>query len=125
MFHNPDEILNRAPVISLLGDLIEAARLSTVAARAEETPLTSYKDEVLGVFTVGLKNSSSRLSALVGLKSMVKTELLVSDEELGFITHNVNEILQDEHDSDENRSAFCTVYMVFASDVSVICIVMP
>jgi len=103
LFHNPDEISNRSSVLSLLGDLIEAARVSTVVISADEPPLANFKDETLGVFIVGLKTSNSRKQALDGLKSMVKTQSLLSDEELGFIVHNANEGLQDE-DSDETRS---------------------
>jgi DNA repair/transcription protein MET18/MMS19 len=61
--------------------------------------LAPYKDEVLGVLTVGLKTASSRRPALAGLQGMATTENLLTDEELGFVVHNVNEIL--EADSDE------------------------
>lgn len=88
----------------MLGELVEAARNSTVAAHTEEPPLSVFKDEAMGVYTVGLKTPASRGPALEGLKSMVKTSGLLTDEELGFIVHNVNEILQDnEHTDDETR----------------------
>lgn len=74
----------------------------------QTTPLLPYKDQVLGVFTVGLKATSSCLPALSGLKYMVTTPDLLSDEELGFIVHNVNELLGagpgDDEDARSNVS---------------------
>ena len=91
LFLNPDEIQNRAPILKLLADLIDAARQS--ASREDKSAaLASYKDEVLGVLTVGLKNTSSSIHALDGLTGMVTTPNLLSDDELGFIVHNVNEL---------------------------------
>lgn len=59
-----------------------------------DVPLFQYKDEVLGVLTVGLRNASSASPGLTGLKGMVTTRGLLSEEELGFIVHNINELLQ-------------------------------
>lgn len=103
IFLNPDETLNRPPVLLLLSDLVIAARDSISndigsSTDKPEAPLMPYKDEVLGVFTVGLKTSTSRRAALDGLKGMVTTPTLLTDEELGFIVHNVNEILQGDPD---------------------------
>lgn len=61
-------------------------------------PLISYKDEVLGVLAVGLKSMSSRRPAIAGLQGMVSTENLLTNEELAFIVHNVNEILNADSD---------------------------
>jgi DNA repair/transcription protein MET18/MMS19 len=72
-------------------------------------PLTPYKDEVLGVLTVGLKASSSRRPALAGLQGIVTTENLLSNEELGFVVHNVNAIL--EADSDEFDDARFVIHI--------------
>ena len=102
LFQNPDEIANRDSVVSHLADLSEALRGSPLAVSGEGN-LASLKDETLGVFVVGLKALSSRRSALRGLKSMVETEELITDEELGFIVHNVNDIILDEEDDDETR----------------------
>lgn len=67
-----------------------------------EVALSPYKDEVLGVFTVGLKAPSTRKHALEGLKGMVTTRGLLADDELGFVVHNVNEVLSDNGDEDED-----------------------
>ncbi|KAI0372603.1 ARM repeat-containing protein [Pilatotrama ljubarskyi] len=111
LFLDPDELPNRAPTLRLLSDLIEAARKSTaddpeVLPEEGDVPLSPYKDEVLGVLTVGLKTPSSALPAIDGLKSMVRTAGLLTDEELGFVVHNVNELLQrDEGESEISDAA--------------------
>ena len=99
---------NRAPTLRLLADLIEAARESTsqdpeVLPEEGGVPLSPYKDEVLGVLTVGLKTPASAYPAIDALKSMVRTPGLLTDEELGFIVHNVNEVLQKDEDETDLR----------------------
>ncbi|EJF59029.1 ARM repeat-containing protein [Dichomitus squalens LYAD-421 SS1] len=106
LFLNPDELPNRAPTLRLLADLIEAARQSMsqdpeVLPDDGNVPLLPYKDEVLGILTVGLKMPASAYPAIDALKSMVLTPGLLTHEELGFIVHNVDEVLQkDEEESD-------------------------
>jgi len=102
LFQNPDEIANRDSVVSHLADLSEALRKSPLVVSGEGN-LAFLKDETLGVFVVGLKGLSSRRSALRGLKAMVETEGLITDEELGFIVHNVNDVILDEEDDEETR----------------------
>ena len=98
LFYNPDELPNRGPVLSLLSSLISAARDSTVKSSSTpdepgEVPLSSFKDEVLGALTVGLKAPSSAQPAIEGLLAMVTTPALLEDEEIGFIVQNVNDVL--------------------------------
>ncbi|KAI0642252.1 ARM repeat-containing protein [Trametes meyenii] len=110
LFLNPDELPNRAPTLRLLSDLIEAARKSTaddpeLLPEEGNVPLSPYKDEVLGVLTVGLKTPASALPTIYGLKSMVRTIGLLTDEELGFVVHNVNEILEKEEEEGDISDA--------------------
>ncbi|THH00606.1 hypothetical protein EW026_g1943 [Hermanssonia centrifuga] len=94
IFLNRDEVQNRAPTLQLLSDLVEAARDSKLDdSNPEEIPLAPYKDEVLGAFTVGLKNTSTCVHAIAGLNGLVSTPGLLTDEELGFVVHNLNEVL--------------------------------
>ena len=108
LFLDPDEIQNRGAVLQLLSDLVQAARTATSiedtddSEEAKEVPLAPYKDEVLGVFSVGLKVPSGCQYALKGLLAMVMTPALMSDEELGFIVHNVNELLSSDESGDED-----------------------
>ena len=101
LFLNPDEIANRAPTLKLLSDIIIAARDSMskdpeVLLASEDVPLSPFKDEVLGVLTVGLTSASSASPALVGLRGMATTRGLLTEEELGFVVHKINELLQSE-----------------------------
>lgn len=98
LFHNPDEISSRPATLVLLADLISAARDSMLTEKAQdpeaELPLTPYKDEVLGVFSVGLTSATTRGMALAGLKAVASTRGLLSDDELRFIVHNVDQIIE-------------------------------
>jgi DNA repair/transcription protein MET18/MMS19 len=105
LFLSPDEISNRPPVLLLLADVIDAARdsMSSKLEDPEEerrSPLMPYKDEVLGAMSAGLRDVSSRRSALAGIMAMVTTKSLLSDEELGFVVHIVNEALQEDNITD-------------------------
>lgn len=66
----------------------------------DDIPLLPYKDEVLGVLTVGLSTQSTCCHALDGLKGLVTTHGLLTDEEVGFVVHKVNELLSGEEDED-------------------------
>ena len=74
----------------------------------QTVPLMPYKDQVLSAFTVGLQATSSYPPALNGLRYMVTTSGLLSDEELGFIVHNVNELFRKGSDGEDARSNFST-----------------
>ncbi|KAI0794485.1 ARM repeat-containing protein [Fomes fomentarius] len=134
LFLNPDELPNRAPTLRLLADLVEAARESTTSpssysdpeilpdADEGSVPLSPYKDEVLGISTVGLKTPASAYPAIDALKSMVRTHGLLTDEELGFVVHNVNEVLdKDEDETDISHASLdllCTISSIAPSHVS-------
>jgi DNA repair/transcription protein MET18/MMS19 len=62
-----------------------------------DKPLDLFKDEILGIFTAGLKIEGAS-PALLGLDSMVKISGLLSDEELGFVVHSINELLIGAND---------------------------
>jgi DNA repair/transcription protein MET18/MMS19 len=113
LFLDPDELANRAPIIVLLTDLVTAARDAMSKSFGDpelDMPLMSFKDEVLGVFTVGLKATSSRQPALAGLKAMVNAPTLLADDELGFIVHNIDDMLQA--DSDDGEDAMFVSFLV-------------
>ncbi|TFK39917.1 Dos2-interacting transcription regulator of RNA-Pol-II-domain-containing protein [Crucibulum laeve] len=107
LFLNPDEILSRPAILVLLSDFIVAARDSFTRGSVmdnSEPLLLPYKDEVLGVFLVGLKNSSSRIQALEGLSGLIGTPRLLSDEEVGFVVHNINEVMAEDDSADASDS---------------------
>jgi hypothetical protein len=108
LFLNPDELSNRAPITVLLAELVAAARDSMTKKLIDnelDVPLMPFKDEVLGVFTVGLRAPFCQ-PALAGLKAMVTTPTLLADEELGFIVHNVSGILHANSDDDARFAHF-------------------
>ncbi|PCH36357.1 ARM repeat-containing protein [Wolfiporia cocos MD-104 SS10] len=99
LFLDPDEAANRAPTLRLLADFVAAARDSMdpeVLPAEGEAPLAPYKDEVLGVLTAGLQVAGCAEPALDGLRGLATTRALLTDEELGFVVHCVNELLQRE-----------------------------
>lgn len=100
---SPDEVLTRPATMLLLSDLIIAARgPSGQDLESEYSPaLTPYKDDVFTITMVALGNISSRQAALASLGGLVTTKGLLSDDELGTIVNNINDLLQaamDEND---------------------------
>jgi DNA repair/transcription protein MET18/MMS19 len=74
-----------------------------------EPPLLPFKDEVLGVLTAGSSLPATRTVALSGLKALVSTKGLLSDEELGFIVHNADQIIEKGADYGDSRSSFSII----------------
>ncbi|KIK80675.1 hypothetical protein PAXRUDRAFT_833382 [Paxillus rubicundulus Ve08.2h10] len=114
LFHDPGEVSNRAAVIMLLTDLLNALALpsntsepSVLHKRPLSTgptslgypwpsPLESAKDALLGLLVVGLKSSSTRLPAIHGLSALLRIPSVVTDEELGYIVLEVGEFVSKE-----------------------------
>jgi DNA repair/transcription protein MET18/MMS19 len=97
-FNDPDEVSNRPQLLALLCQLIDAAKSITAGQKAS---LISYKDELLGAFIVGLGNPSSQDPAITGLKILSSTQNLITDEELRYIVHNVNDTIEVSLKNDE------------------------
>ncbi|KAK0467221.1 ARM repeat-containing protein [Desarmillaria tabescens] len=107
LFVTLEETTSRLSDLLLLSDLIAAARDSVSnlqQSEVTEPPLLLYKDEVLGIVTTGLQTSSLRRPALACLLGMVSTKNLLTDEELGFVVHKTNEVLQGNSDENEDES---------------------
>ncbi|KAF5383772.1 hypothetical protein D9615_003569 [Tricholomella constricta] len=103
LFLNPDEVSNRAPILLLLADLTNAAR-DSMPEEMTLVPMMPYKDEILGVFSVGLKAISSRIPALSLLRGLVTTKNLLTDQELEFIVHSVDEVFQSQETENNDFS---------------------
>jgi DNA repair/transcription protein MET18/MMS19 len=107
LFRDPAEVSNRPATLAALETIIRALcnvftpRSSADTARSyeEEKPLDRFKDEILGVFTVGLKTDNSTSSALMGLDAMVKMYGLLANDELGYVVHSINEVLTGSQES--------------------------
>ncbi|KAG2747281.1 hypothetical protein P692DRAFT_20736558 [Suillus brevipes Sb2] len=107
-FHDPDEVANRASVVILLTELIEACRSDATHASISQSSqtsvssLTASKDALLGLLIVSLKAPATCLPALHGLTALVRTPNLVADDELGYIVLEVSELLRKEPDDVED-----------------------
>jgi DNA repair/transcription protein MET18/MMS19 len=108
LFHNPDEVLTRLGTLTLLCEVVDSARNSAGQDNsdifARGPALTPFKDEILGLYIAGLQSTSLRIVALSGLKGLTLTDGLLSDEEIGYVVHKVNDIIAvNQDDSDEAR----------------------
>ncbi|KAG5652051.1 hypothetical protein H0H81_006471 [Sphagnurus paluster] len=108
LFLDPGEVSNRAPILLLLADLANSARdsMTKEVNKTKHTvaPMMPYKDEVLGVVSAGLKSPASRIPALSLLRGIVWTKRLLTDQELGYIVHSVNEVFQSEEVENDDFS---------------------
>jgi len=119
LFRDPSEITNRPATLTALETLIRAVSnlfqetkaLDAARTYGAERPLDTFKDEILGVFTVGLKVTGGTPQALAGLDAMVNIPDLLADEEVGFVVHSINEVLASTTDSaDEVRYVASLAY---------------
>ncbi|TFK26217.1 ARM repeat-containing protein [Coprinopsis marcescibilis] len=118
LFVNPDEATSRAATLILLAEFIEAARDSSSHVDTGGLLLAPYKDDILGVLTSGLKAHNLLLPALGGLKGLITTKNLLSDEELRFVVHSVNEVIQDHPDQFEDTRDGVLELLASISDVA-------
>ncbi|KAK0188708.1 ARM repeat-containing protein [Armillaria mellea] len=107
LFVTLEDTASRLSDLLLLSDLIAAARDSVSnlqQSEVTEPPLLPYKDEILGIVTTGLQTNSLRRPALACLLGMVSTKNLLTDEELGFVVHKANEVLQGDTNENDDES---------------------
>lgn len=115
IFHDPGEALNRAPVISLLTDLLNALvpSASTTPFDKSETAesgvaasshllLAPTTDSILGLLTVGLKAPSTRLPAVHGLSALIRIPSVLTNDEIGYVVLEVGEFVCKEPDEVED-----------------------
>ena len=104
-FHDPDEVSNRASIVTLLTELIDASRGATHDASVSavsSSPLAASKDALLGLLIVSMKAPATRLPALHGLNALVRTPKLVADDEIGYIVLEISELLSGVPDEVED-----------------------
>ncbi|KIJ55124.1 hypothetical protein M422DRAFT_23773 [Sphaerobolus stellatus SS14] len=121
LFRDPAEISNRPATLTALETLLRAVESlyketkekQTARSYDAERPLDPFKDEIMAVFTVGLKSPSSTPPALGGLDAIIKIQDFLTDEELGFVVHSINEVLSPSAEStDEVRAQALKVLSV-------------
>jgi DNA repair/transcription protein MET18/MMS19 len=116
---NPDEALTRPSTMSLLSDLIIAARDSSIQESEPQQPaiLTSQKDYIYTITMMALGNTSSRDAALSALRALVTTKKLLSDEDISDIVNHLNDLLQADGGEDaDTRWAFSGAVMIMTID---------
>ena len=98
LYRDPDELIHRPQILTLLCIIVSAidAERVTLEQFGLQGLLLSYKDDVLGAFISGTKNPGSCEAALEGLKKLTKMQDALSEEELVYVVHNINEVLQAE-----------------------------
>ncbi|EJD07612.1 ARM repeat-containing protein [Fomitiporia mediterranea MF3/22] len=104
LFRDPDELVHRPQILTLLCVVVSAidAKRTTLENYGLQAQLLTLKDDVLGAFVAGLKSPSSCEAALEGIRNLARMQDVLTDEELVYVVHNINELLQSEkNDSDE------------------------
>ncbi|KAM6497040.1 ARM repeat-containing protein [Amanita muscaria] len=106
LFMKPEEALTRPSIMSLLSDLIIAARDSSVQdSEVQQLALAPQKDYVFAAAMMALGNTSSRDAALSVLRGLVTTKKLLSDEDIGIVVNNLNDLLQADGNEDVDTGA--------------------
>ncbi|KAF8757616.1 RNAPII transcription regulator C-terminal [Rhizoctonia solani] len=116
-FHDPDEAAHRDPILAALRDVLHAIReLKEGPCReASLAFLKANKDTTLGALTSGLNTKVSRGSALSGLLQISYMQGVLSNEEMAFVVHKINELLGSEKDELEDLSGGKHSPMLFAA----------
>lgn len=107
MYKNPDEVAYRPQVLAGVVGVLIAVSQSTEnsAIPPDERPLDIYKDVLLGAVTSGLKQANTRRPALEGSYHLVRISGLLTTEEIGYLTHTINELISESSsDLDDLRS---------------------
>ncbi|KAL5536863.1 hypothetical protein ACEPAF_686 [Sanghuangporus sanghuang] len=103
LFQDPEELVHRSQILTLLCIIVGAieAKRSVLEEYGLQGQLLEFKDDILGAFISGTKNPSSCEAALEGIKKVSIMPDVLSDEELVYVVHNINELLQsDAEDAD-------------------------
>jgi DNA repair/transcription protein MET18/MMS19 len=108
LYRNPDEVAYRSPILAGLAGVIMAVSQASSESviSADERPLEAYKDDVLGAFMSGMKTSQTRRPALEGTMHLIRVPGCLTADELGYVTHNVNDLIAESSpDLEELRFA--------------------
>ena len=116
LYRSPDEAAYRSPVLAGLAGIIMAVSRASLdsAISVDEDLLGPYKDDVLGAFTSGMKASQTRRPALEGILHLIRVPACMTSDELGFVTHNMNQLIAE---SSEDLEELRFVLSCFASSV--------
>ncbi|KZV93127.1 hypothetical protein EXIGLDRAFT_768350 [Exidia glandulosa HHB12029] len=114
-FFSSDQATARPAILTALASLCTTVQKlyeqPSSRTYSSEMLLEAYKDQLLGAFTIELKNPPSTGAALSGLHQLVTIDGLFSDEEVGFVVHNLNDLLQFEEMDSETRTAMLNLFL--------------
>jgi DNA repair/transcription protein MET18/MMS19 len=130
MYKDPDEVSLRAPLLTCLSALIAgfAPSKSTptgssvtfdpppISHADGSSPLESYRDELLSIFTSGSRSAFSRPPALAGLVHLVEIPGFLSSSEVTFCGSALNDVLsaaESESDYDLSLSGLIKVAKLY------------
>ena len=108
LYLNPEESSHRPVILAELVSLVTAVKnvysyQENERTYAEEKVLDAHRDQILGAFTSGLKVASTRKASIDGMLQLVSIPHLLTEEEVGFVLHNVNELFDPAVDIDDIR----------------------
>jgi DNA repair/transcription protein MET18/MMS19 len=99
-----DDTSMRPAILILLSEYIAGIRDAWTKGNSdserEELPLIPYKDDIISLVSSGVKVSQCRSSAIACLLGLVSIKNFLTAEELRFIVHSANEILQEDESED-------------------------
>ena len=103
LFRDPGEAIHRPRILTLLCVIVTEIKkkLQVIVDQGLQTLLLSFKDDILGTFITGIKNTESSEAALEGVKVLTQMEGVLKDDEIVYIVSQVNELLQADLDQAE------------------------
>ena len=103
LFRDPDELIHRPQILTLLCIIIGSIETNRTALEnfGLQSQLLKFKDDVLGAFISGIKTANSCEAALEGIKKLSQMQDVLTDEEIVYVVHNINELLQSDGDDAE------------------------
>lgn len=100
LLRDPEEQAHRSQILTLLCIIVGAieSKLPALEEYGLQGQLLEFKDDVLGAFISGTKNMSNCEAALEGIRNLALMRDVLTEEELVYVVHNINELLQSNTD---------------------------
>lgn len=102
-----DDISLRPAILILLSDYIAAVRDTWATDHSDsekgDIPLAQYKDDIISLVSSGVTVPQCRSAGIACLLGLVSIKDFLTEDELRFIVHTANDLLQE--DSSENSQS--------------------
>lgn len=118
LFRDPDELVHRPQILTLLCITVSAVSASQSALEkfGLQGLLLSFKDDVLGAFIAGLTVPGGQEAALEGLKRLCEMHEVLSEEEVTYVVHSINEILVGDTEHTGDTRYFNIILSLYPAD---------